>query len=41
MLLGRGGGSNEDLAAFNAEKVAQAIFASAIRSSRPSAMRST
>jgi exodeoxyribonuclease VII large subunit len=28
ILLGRGGGSNEDLAAFNAECVAQAIFAS-------------
>jgi exodeoxyribonuclease VII large subunit len=28
ILLGRGGGSNEDLAAFNAEPVAHAIFAS-------------
>jgi exodeoxyribonuclease VII large subunit len=28
IILGRGGGSNEDLAAFNAESVAQAIFAS-------------
>ena len=27
ILMGRGGGSNEDLAAFNAESVANAIFA--------------
>ncbi len=30
IILGRGGGSNEDLAAFNEEIVAQAIFASTI-----------
>ncbi len=40
-IVGRGGGSSEDLSAFNDERVARAIFESPVPIREPLAMKST